>query len=43
MKPKAATKTNKPKVKVRDLKPNRDATGGYCATGEHIKKGTITT
>jgi hypothetical protein len=41
MKTKAATRATKPKVKVRDLKPKRDATGGYCATGEHIKKTSL--
>ena len=38
MKTKGTKKTNKPNVQVRDLKPKRDATGGTCASGEHIKK-----
>ena len=30
-------------VKLRDLKPEKDAKGGACATGQHIKTGIITT
>ena len=42
-----STTSKKTKVKVRDLRPKKNAKGGgrvtlMCATGEHIKKAVLT-